>query len=83
MVLSAPAFAQSTKSGPVTSSPGVTQPSGAPVVNYQNGLQALGQVDPNQNSDNTGTWIAAGVIFGGAIAAGLLIANNEGKSVSP
>lgn len=88
MAFSVPAFAQSTVTSGIPSS-GAMPPSSGPVVNYQNGLQALGQAnDQNQNQsqgtvDPTTGLIVGGMILGGVVGAALLISNNQSNPVSP
>lgn len=87
MGFSVPAFAQSAG----THSTVVSQPSGGSVVNYQNGLEALGQAGPGEGQDrrdeggNNGLGIALGVagVAGGIGLAIALINANKNKSVSP
>jgi hypothetical protein len=92
LALSVPAVAQGTVPGgstpPSTMSPSVTQPTGTSVVNYANGLEALGQAPPDSGTSGIGTETVL-VGLGLAGAAGLtigVIANNNNDnndSVSP
>lgn len=61
MGLSTPVLAQSSAPGTPAS------PVGASAVNYDNGLQALGQASKNDDDDNK----AGGFLFGGSGAGGL------------
>lgn len=79
LALSVPAFAQST----VTSQSPAAQPSGGSVVNYQNGLDALGQAPPENPTGFSNTELLVGL--GVAGAAGLtaaLIASNQNSSTN-
>jgi len=87
VALSAPVFAQT--AGPQT--PNVSQPTGSSVVNYQNGLQALGQASRDENNQNNGPQIdpTTGLIVGGLVVGGGIIGaialtrHNSSQSVSP
>lgn len=89
IAFSAPAFAQSAGG----QSPSVAQPSGSSVVNYQNGLEALGQAAPGQGQGqdrrdeggNNGLEVALGVAaVAGGVGLGIALYNaNKNKSVSP
>lgn len=87
---SMPAFAQSTTTSSSTvSTSTVAQPNGTSVVNYENGLEALGQAPPDQSILPTGTGsngllIGLGVVGVAGLTIGLIASNNNnGSSVSP
>lgn len=87
---SASAFAQSTTTSSSTmSTPAVTQPNGTSVVNYENGLEALGQAPPDQSllpngSGSNGLLIGLGVVGVAGLTVGLIANNNNNdSSVSP